>query len=79
MKPSELGCVVIDKTLQPKAVSFRPTQAAQPGTRAAGASGQKDRPEPAQSYARLREAFVRPLFLARRVWNRSAKRSSGVA
>jgi hypothetical protein len=40
MKPSDLACVVIDTTVQPKAVIVsNRRQAAQPGARAAGAPG----------------------------------------
>ena len=38
-KPSDLARVVIDTTVQPKAVMFPRRQAAQPGARAAGALG----------------------------------------
>src|SRR5262245_57236911 len=60
MMPSELGCVVIDRIVLQQAVSFRSTQAAQPGARAAGPSGQKDRPEPAA----ILRAFARSIRTA---------------
>ena len=57
MKPSDLARVVIDTTVQPKAVMF-PTdaQTAQPGARAAGATDEEARREPAPILSAPRQA-----------------------